>query len=104
MIEELKKKLADSIGALSIGNLILNIFLGLGMKYLWKMVNLLQFAVFMREREWQIIIPDKAHVWLKELKSLALFEFLPTEKLDAWVKENLHSDGGNSSECSQEDI
>ena len=96
MIEELKKKLADSIGALSIGNLVLNIFLGLGMKYLWKMVNLLQFAVFMREREWQIIIPDRAHVWLKELKSLALFEFLPTEELDAWVKESLGTDGLSS--------
>ena len=51
------------------------------------MVNLLQFAVFMREREWQIRISDEADVWLKELKSLALFEFLPTDSIDEWMKE-----------------
>ena len=82
----MKKKLTQSIGAFSVGNLILNIVLGLGMKYLWKMVNLLQFAVFMREREWQIKIPDRADIWLKELKSLALFEFLPTETMEAWAR------------------
>ena len=85
MLEELKQKLTDTIGAISIGNLILNIFLGIGMKYLWKMVNMLQFVVFMREREWQVRVPDEANVWLKELKSLALFEFIPTEEFDAWV-------------------
>ena len=51
-IEVLKQALADSIGALSIGNLVMNIVLGMGMKYLWKMVNLLQFVVFMTA--WQI--------------------------------------------------
>jgi len=32
--------------------LVMNIVLGMGMKYLWKMVNLLQFVVFMTA--WQI--------------------------------------------------
>ena len=59
------------------------------MKYLWKMVNLLQFAVFMRQREWQIVLTDQADIWLMQLKSLALFEFLPTDKIDTWVKDQV---------------
>ena len=43
------------------------------------MVNLLQFIVFMTT--WQVLIPDFTIIFLKSLKSLALFEFLPTEKI-----------------------
>ena len=65
------------MAAFSIGNLILNLFLAVGLKYLWNMVNLLQFTVFMRQ--WQIIIPPEADLFIKSLKTLALFEFLPTD-------------------------
>lgn len=47
----------------SIGNLILNLVLAFGLKYLWNMVNLLQFVVFMRI--WQIPIPPKADTFLE---------------------------------------
>ena len=49
------------------------------------MVTLLQFVVFMRA--WQIILPNKANAFLKALKALALFEFLPTDKLDEWIMD-----------------
>ena len=44
------------------------------------MVTLLQFVVFMRT--WSVLLPVKADIFLKSLKSLALFEFLPTDNLD----------------------
>jgi len=65
------------MGTLALGNLILNLVLGFGMKYLWNMVNLLQFVVYMRA--WLILLPIKTDVFLGALKSLALFEFLSTD-------------------------
>ena len=47
------------------------------------MVTLLQFVVFMRA--WQILLPVNADIFLKSLKSLALFEFLPIDNLDEKV-------------------
>ena len=42
--EEVSK---NAMNAISTTNLILNLFLYAGLKYLWNMVNLLQFEVFM---------------------------------------------------------
>lgn len=47
-LEQLEEMLDNVTGAFSIGNLIFNLFLAFGLKYLWNMVNLLQFVVFMR--------------------------------------------------------
>ena len=80
-----EKKVETSMAAFSIGNLILNLFLAFGLKYLWNMVNLLQFAVFMRA--WLIRIPMETDVLLKSLKMLALFEFLPTDKIFGTLME-----------------
>ena len=33
-------------------------------------------------REWLVALPDVSSIFLKSLKSLALFEFLPTDKVD----------------------
>ena len=60
-------------------NLLLNCFLYVGLKYLWNMVNLLQFEVFMLN--WQISIPYRAEAFLKYIKLLALMEFIPSEWL-----------------------
>jgi len=73
------------MGSLAFGNLILNLVLGFGLKYLWNMVNLLQFVVFMRV--WFILIPTKSDVFLQALKSLALFEFLSTDQIDKYMHE-----------------
>ena len=47
------------------------------------MVTLLQFVVFMRA--WQVLLPSKADTFLKSLKALALFEFLPTDQINKWI-------------------
>ena len=65
------------MAALSIGNLVLNLLLAAALKYLWNMVNLLQFAVFMRQ--WLVKIPAETDIFLKSLKTLALLEILPTD-------------------------
>ena len=49
------------------------------------MVTLLQFVVFMRA--WQILLPSKADSFLKSLKALALFEFLPTDQINKWIMD-----------------
>lgn len=59
------------------GNLVLNIFLSFGLKFLWNFVNLLQFLVFMQL--WKIYLPTQALALIKFLKNIALLEFIPTE-------------------------
>lgn len=58
-------------------NLIVNIVLSFGLKYLWNFVNLLQFLVFIPR--WQLNIPFNALTILQQLKSIALMEFIPTK-------------------------
>ncbi len=64
------------MSGVSVGLLILNLFLAMGLKYLWNLMNLLQFLIFMQM--WQIKLPDFSRIILKELKSLAFLEFIPT--------------------------
>lgn len=100
-LEQLEEMLENVTGAFSIGNLIFNLFLAFGLKYLWNMVSLLQFIVFMRT--WQIMIPDTTDVFLKSLKTLALFEFLPTEKVTQAVKSWFTSDTECEENCQAQD-
>ena len=62
---------------LTIGLIALNLFLAMALKYLWNAMNILQFLIFMRE--WQIYVPSKAATFIKELRNLALLEFIPLE-------------------------
>ena len=41
--------------AVTSGNIVLNIALSYGLKYLWNMVNLLQFLVFIQQ--WKFSLP-----------------------------------------------
>ena len=38
-------------------------------------------------RTWQILIPAETDIFLASLKSLALFEFLPTDEIIETLKE-----------------
>lgn len=79
-VKELEEMTSDALAAFAMGNLFVNLFLAVGLKYLWNLVALLQFVIFMRM--WLIQMPIKTSLFLKSLKSLALFEFLPTDNLD----------------------
>jgi hypothetical protein len=45
-IKQLESAVSKSMTVVTSGNIILNIALSYGLKYLWNMVNLLQFLVF----------------------------------------------------------
>ena len=74
----------------SVGNLAINLLLGAGLKLLWNMVTLLQFVVFMRK--WLVLLPAPADIFLKKLKTLALFEFLPTKLIKDFIIDELGID------------
>ena len=68
---------------LTIGLIVLNLFLAMALKYLWNAMNILQFLIFMRE--WQIYLPAKAATFIKELRNLALLEFIPL----GWFQDSM---------------
>lgn len=65
------------------GNLILNLVLSFGLKFLWNFVNLLQFLVFMQL--WDIYLPSQAQAVIKFLKNIALLEFIPTKQITGTI-------------------
>ena len=69
----------------------------MGLKYLWNIMNLLQFLIFMLM--WQVDLPRFTYVCLSELKSLALLEFLD------FIKDYfLQKFGLDSSSCVNDDL
>ena len=50
-----------------------------GLKYVWQMINLLQFTVFMSE--WQLSYSNNSASFLKFVKMIALMEFLPKDEV-----------------------
>jgi len=75
------------MNTIAVLNLVVNIVLSFGLKYLWNFVNLLQFLVFIPK--WNINIPSNALAVLQQLKSIALMEFIPTKeitgKISGWL-------------------
>ncbi len=65
--------------------LVWNLIFAYGLKYLWKLVNLLQFAVFISD--WNLTFPYYGHIVLKNYKHFVLMEFLPTEKFISFLSE-----------------
>ena len=45
-IEQFQALIESTMSAFSVGNVALNLLLSVGMKYLWNMVNILQFVIF----------------------------------------------------------
>lgn len=82
---------------LTIGLVILNLFLAMALKYLWNAMNILQFLIFMRE--WNIYLPGKATTFIKELRKLALLEFIPLK----WFQDSVKSVFGMQTESSDTD-
>ena len=65
------------------GNLVINILLGSSLKFLWGMINTLQFVVFFTE--WEVIIPLNALFVIETLRTIALGEFIEY----GWLTEPL---------------
>ena len=61
--------------SITTGNIVINILLGSSLKFLWGMINTLQFIVFFTE--WNVIIPPNADMAIETLRVIALGEFIP---------------------------
>jgi len=82
-----------SFNILATTNLVVNIVFSFGLRYLWNLVNLLQFLVFMQQ--WTMLYPANALAFLKYIKSIALLEFIPskeiTNKISEWLALDVES-------------
>lgn len=56
-----------------------NIVLGASLKFLWGMVNSLQFVVYMKD--WKVNWPPNAKLVVKTLETIALGKFIEKEKI-----------------------
>ena len=81
-IEKKQKVLVNTVSTSSVA---LNIILGLSLKYLWGMINVLQFIIYMNE--WKINWPANANLAVKTLRTIALGEFIDTTKMMNSVAE-----------------
>ena len=75
-IEKKQKVLVNTISSSSVA---VNILLGLSLKYLWGMVNMLQFVIYMNQ--WKVNWPPNANLAVKTLRTIALGEFIDTNKI-----------------------
>jgi len=57
----------------------INMLLSLSLKYLWGMVNTLQFVIYMDE--WKVNWPPNASKAIKTIRKIALGEFIDTKKI-----------------------
>ena len=78
-LEEMAKSVAAATVTCTISILIAQVFLHFGLKYLWNIMNLIQFLIFMQM--WLISLPPYTRIFLSELKALALLEFIPYQWL-----------------------
>jgi hypothetical protein len=81
----IEKKQKVLVNTVSTSSLALNIILGLSLKYLWGMINVLQFVIYMNE--WKINWPANANLAVKTLRAIALGEFIDTTKMMNSVAE-----------------
>lgn len=65
-IQQLAAAAESGMNTIALVNLIVNIVLSFGLKYLWNFVNLLQFLVFIPR--WKLNIPPNALAILGQLK------------------------------------
>ena len=61
--------------------------LGYGLKYIWNIINVLQFIIYMLR--WQIDLPSLTEKYIASLKMLVLFEFIPTNEILGKIKEEV---------------
>ena len=65
-IKQLAAAAESGMNTIALVNLIVNIVLSFGLKYLWNFVNLLQFLVFIPR--WKLNIPPNSLAILGQLK------------------------------------
>ena len=67
------------MNTISTSSVAVNVVLGLSLKYLWGMVNVLQFIIYMKK--WKVNWPPNASLAVNTLKTIALGEFIDIQKM-----------------------
>ena len=83
-------------------SVILQFFLAYGLKYLWGIVSIMQFAVFLPM--WTVNYPALVLAFLKAVKVIAFNEFLPTDWLTDGISDVFgmnKCDGSQESDCAR---
>ena len=97
---QLEGQLTGALVVSSWTSVILQFFLAYGLKYLWGIVNIMQFAVFLPL--WTINYPALVLAFLKAVKVIAFMEFLPTDWLTDGISDAFDMnkcDGSQESDC-----
>ena len=88
-IESIAGAAENASQLVALGNGVLNVVLGTSLKFLWSMLNTLQFIVFFTE--WNVQVPANAEIAIKTFRSIALGEFIPFHWLTDPIKEAMKS-------------
>ena len=78
-LEEMQEQFEEVLNNFSLVVFIIQIFSSFGLKYLWNIMNLLQFLIYMQM--WMIKLPPITQTFLQELKSIAFMDFIPKEDI-----------------------
>ena len=78
-IIEFRKLASNPVITISLLNLLIDLLAGYSLKYMWKIINVLQFIVFFNV--WQAYIPPKARMLIEEYRKLAFFEVISDQVL-----------------------
>ena len=78
------------------GSIAINIILGLSLKLLWGLINVLQFIVFCTD--WNVMMPPNADIATKTFRIIALGEFIPYDWLTEPLSKPFNEPESNESE------
>ena len=86
-LQELEAKVEGPTTIFSVLQLSTNLVMAYGLKFLWNMINLLQFLVFFQF--WKINIHFTVNMIITQIRKLAIFEFIDTRFMIQWIKSIL---------------
>ena len=84
-LKRLEESFSDVLDAFSWTSFGVQLAMAYGLKYFWKTINILQFAVFMQQ--WGLSWPNNSKTFLQLLKNLALMEFMPKDEIIDFVSD-----------------
>ena len=91
---KLAEQVEGPMTAFTSTQLAINIVLAYGLKYLWNVINLLQFVIYFQK--WNVNIDPEANVFIDQIRSLALFEFFDTKFATDWIRNGFRVINSNN--------
>lgn len=87
--------------ALASTNILLNILFSFALKYVWNLINLLQFLIYIID--WQITTPILPKASIKTLRFIVYMEFIPHETITDKISELLGFASEDSGDPEEDD-